>query len=81
MNITDAIRAKAEDAASPVEAAFIKLVKECNRLQRAAKDLAFPDMDPDYRESQEYLTSCVNDDAHAVLDYAHELIYALKARP
>jgi hypothetical protein len=47
-------------------------------LQRAAKDAAFPD--PDYPESPEYLANSVNDAAHALLDYAHDLLYALKTR-
>jgi hypothetical protein len=78
MNITDALRAIANQSADPVDAAYIKLIKECSRLQRAAKDAAFPD--PDYPESPEYLATSVNDGAHAILDYAHELLYALKAR-
>jgi hypothetical protein len=78
MNISDALRASVISAENPVEAAYIKLVKECARLQRAAKDAAFPD--PDYPDRPEYLANSVNDDAHAILDYAHELLYALKNR-
>jgi hypothetical protein len=80
MNIADAIRADAGKADSPVEAAFIKLVKTCSRLQRAAKDAAFPDMDPAYRDSPAYLANCVKDDAHEILDLAHELLTAIKTR-
>jgi hypothetical protein len=81
MNITDALRANANAAESPVEAAYIKLIKSCSRLQRAAKDAAFPDMDPLNRESPAYLANSVNDDAHEILDLAHELITALKNNP
>lgn len=70
MNITD--------AESPIEAAYIKLVKTCARLQRAAKDAAFPD--PDYPESPIYLANSVNDGAHEILDLAHDLLHALKDR-
>jgi hypothetical protein len=75
MNIADALRANANES-NPLEAAYIKLIKECARLQRAAKDAAYPD--PDYPESRAYLENNVNDGAHAILDYAHELLYALK---
>jgi hypothetical protein len=79
MNIADALRANANDAENPVEAAYIKLIKACARLQREAKDAAFPD--PDYPESPEYLATQVNDGAHEILDLAHELLYALKDPP
>jgi hypothetical protein len=78
MNITDALRAGVNDAETPIEAAYIKLVKECAHLQRAAKEAAYPH--PDWPESPEYLATSVNDAAHALLDYAHELLYALKTR-
>jgi hypothetical protein len=80
MNIADALRANANES-DPAEAAFIKLCKACARLQRSAKDAAFPDMDPDYRDSEAYLRNAINDDAHEILDLAHELLYALKANP
>jgi hypothetical protein len=77
MNLADALRANANDA-DPVEAAYIKLVKTCARLQRAAKDAAYPD--PDDPESPTYLANSVNDDAHEILDLAHELLTAIKSR-
>jgi hypothetical protein len=80
MNIADALRAAATDSADPVEAAFIKLIKTAARLQRAAKDAAFPDEDNTYPDSPAYLANCVNDDAHEILDLAHDLLTAIKTR-
>jgi hypothetical protein len=77
MKITDALRADANhEENTAVEAAYIKLCKACARLQREAKDAAFPD--PDYPESPDYLRIQVNDGAHEIIDLAHELITALK---
>ncbi|HEY1888476.1 MAG TPA: hypothetical protein VGG86_20905 [Roseiarcus sp.] len=77
MNIDIALRVNANDpGTTAVEAAYIKLVKACARLQREAKDAAFPD--PDYLESPEYLATSVNDGAHEILDLAHALLHALE---
>ena len=79
MTINDALRADAKLAETPIEAAFITLVKECRRLERAAHDAAYPDADPDYRERPEYLRTQVTDGAHAIIDYALELAFLLKS--
>jgi hypothetical protein len=78
MKIDIALRANANDpGTTAVEAAYIKLIKACARLQRAAKDAAYPD--PDYPESPAYLATSVNDGAHEILDLAHDLIHALES--
>lgn len=78
MTIKEALRADAKRAASPIQAAYITLIKECERLERAAQDAVYPD--DDYRESPEYLRIQVTDGAHAIIDYALELAFLLKAR-
>ena len=78
MNIQTALRSPVQDAETPIEAAFITLVKECARLQRAAQDAVYPD--PDYPERPEYLRAQVTDGAHAIIDYALELAFLLKAQ-
>jgi hypothetical protein len=72
------LRRERDLPADPVHAAYDTLVKECERLERAAKDAAFPDAE--YPEHPEYLRTQVLDGAHAIIDYAHDLIHALKAR-
>jgi hypothetical protein len=83
MKLADALRLDVKDAESPVEAAYIALVKSCARLQRAAHYAAFPEveLEPRYRDSPEYLQNSLKEDAHEVIDYAYELLHAIKNQP
>ena len=88
MNIPEALRIRPSSPTNgnltTLDSAFVALVKECDRLQRFAHDAAYADpRDPDgptYRESPEYLANQVNDAAHAIIDYAHELLTLIKGR-
>jgi hypothetical protein len=55
--------------------AYLALIQEAERLTRNASDVLYPDADE--KERLEYRINQMMDNAHAIIDYAHDLKHAV----